>query len=287
MQRQPDSRLNATALLSLLVGIFGTVCFFWGIAGIGAIVLGLVANAEIRRSEGKQHGQGLAIAGVVLGTLHLFALVLGMAALFTFAAHPPSFLAPVIPTPKASPPLVFTPPPPAKTAPPAPPSGERAGAATREEATRSTQIGKLVLVDPGTEVASLHGLLSAQRALAASDHQKLVLWVTATDCAPCNGVSVALSGRRLQEALAGVRLVRVDAADFRPELVKLGVPIDVTPGFALIGSDGTPADYVNGGEWDADIPENIAPVLGGFVRGTYRARRNPWIGPRRGDETAL
>jgi hypothetical protein len=79
----------------------------------------------------------------------------------------------------------------------------------------------------------------------------------------------------------------VDAADFRPELVKLGVPIDVTPGFALIGSDGAPADYLNGGEWDADIPENIAPVLGGFVRGTYRTRRNPWIGPRRGDETAL
>ena len=285
MQRQPDSRLNATALLSLLVGIFGTVCFFWGIAGIGAIVLGLVANAEIRRSEGKQHGQGLAVAGIVLGTLHLFALVLGTAALFTFAAHPPSFLTPKIPAPRMSPPVAVTPPP--VTTAPAPPPGARPGSATREEATRSTQIGKLVLVDPGTEVRSLHALLAAQRALADSDHQKLVLWVTAVDCSPCNGVSIALPGRKLQEALAGVRLVRVDAADFRPELAKLGVPMDVTPGFALIGADGAAADYVNGGEWDADIPENIAPVLGPFVRGTYRTRRNPWSGPRRGDETAL
>jgi hypothetical protein len=127
----------------------------------------------------------------------------------------------------------------------------------------------------------------AQRALADSEHQKLVLWVTAVDCAPCNGVSVALGTRRLQEALAGVRLLRVDAADFRSELVKLGVPVEVMPGFALIDRAGAPADYVNGGEWDADVPENIAPVLGGFVRGTYRARRNPWAGAPRGDETAL
>src|SRR5690348_9137801 len=132
MQRQPDSRLNATALLSLLVGIFGTVCFFWGIAGIGAILLGIVANAEIRRSEGKQHGQGLAVAGIVLGALHLFALVLGMAALFTFAAHPPSFLTLKLPAPKVSPPIAVVPPP-ATTA-PAPPPGERPGSATREEA---------------------------------------------------------------------------------------------------------------------------------------------------------
>ena len=150
-----------------------------------------------------------------------------------------------------------------------------------------TPVGKLTLVDPGTEVRSLAGLVKAQRALADSEHQKLVLWVTSVDCAPCNGVSIALGGRHLQEALAGVRLLRVDAADFHHELVKLGVPVEVRPGFALLDATGAPTDYVSGGEWDADIPENIAPVLGGFVRGTYRTRRNPWNGPARTDETAL
>lgn len=285
MTPEPRSRLNATALLSVVVSVFGTLCFFWGVAGIGAIILGIVANGEIKRSEGKQHGQGLAITGIVLGTLHLLALVLGMAALFTFAAHPPSFLSPAIPTPKVAPPL--------KLAPPAAPSAaarvpaDQPGGATREEATRSTAIGKLTLVDPGTDVKSLATLVRAQRALADGEHQKLVLWITTVDCAPCNGVSIALGTRRLQEALSGVRLLRLDAADFRHELVKLGVPVEVMPGFALIDATGAPADYVNGGEWDADIPENIAPVLGGFVRGTYRTRRNPWTGPRRGDETAL
>jgi hypothetical protein len=285
MTPEPSSRLNATALLSVVVGVFGTVCFFWGIAGIGAVVLGLVAHGEIKRSEGRQHGQGLAIAGIVLGTLHLFALVLGMAAVFTFAAHPPSFLLPATPAPRVAPPLKLAPPtaPSAASRPPA----RRPGDASREEATRSTSIGKLTLVDPGTDVKSLVTLILSQRALADAEQQKLVLWVTAVDCAPCNGVSVALGTRRLQEALSGVRLLRVDAADFRAELLKLGIPVEVMPGFALIDPAGAPADYVNGGEWDADIPENIAPVLGAFVRGTYRTRRNPWSGPRRGDETAL
>jgi hypothetical protein len=284
--RSPDSRLNATALLALLIGIFGTVCFFWGIGGIGAVVLGLVALSEIKRSEGRQHGQGLAVAGITLGALHLFALTLGLVAIFVFSAHPPSFLSPSPPRVPRSTSFL---PPPAHTA-PAPPRAaiaERAGASGREPATKTTVLGKITLVDPGAEVSALAPLLDAEERAAGAEHQKLVLWVTTTDCTPCNGVSVALVHRRMQEALAGVRLVRVDVADFHVELVKLGIPIDVTPGFALLAADGSPADYLNGGEWDADIPENIAPVLGGFVRGAYKTRRSPWRGPRRSDETAL
>jgi hypothetical protein len=285
MQRAPDSRLNATALLALLVGIFGTLCLFWGIAGIGAVVLGVVAVNEIKRSEGRQHGQGLAIAGIVLGALHLLALTLGLAAMFVFSAHPTAFFShPPVRAPRVTP---FLPPKVPSTASPTPATGERRGAANREPSTKTTTLGKLTLVDPGGEVGELIPLLAAQQRLAESEHQKLVLWVTATDCTPCNGVSVALGNRRLQEALAGVRVVRVDAVDFHVELAKIGVPIDAMPGFALLGTDNTPIDYVNGGEWDADIPENIAPVLGSFVRGTYRTRRNPWRGPRRADETAL
>ena len=60
------------------------------------------------------------------------------------------------------------------------------------------------------------------------------------------------------------------------ELERSGIPTDVVPGFALIGNDGRALDYVNGGEWDADIPENIAPVLRDFIAGRYLKRRNPW-----------
>jgi hypothetical protein len=81
-----------------------------------------------------------------------------------------------------------------------------------------------------------------------------------------------------------VRLLRLDASEYRIELAERGLTPEVLPGFALLGSAGQPLDYVNGGEWDADIPENIAPVMKKFVQGTYKTRRNPWTGvPTPGD----
>jgi hypothetical protein len=43
-----------------------------------------MARAEIRRSQGAMEGDGMAVAGLVLGWLHLVLLVLGIAALFLF-----------------------------------------------------------------------------------------------------------------------------------------------------------------------------------------------------------
>jgi hypothetical protein len=127
-------------------------------------------------------------------------------------------------------------------------------------------------------------LLKREMGNAASQGEKLVVWITAPDCRPCTGVSVALMSTKLQSALAGVRLLRLDAREHGLELSDHGITPDVLPGFALLGPRGEPIDYVNGGEWDDDIPENIAPVLGKFVQGTYRKRRHPWVAPpRRGD----
>ena len=88
MARHPDSRLSPTALLALLAGIFSAVCFFFfmGIAGMAAVVLGIVALSEIKRSEGRLHGEGAAIGGIVLGVLHLGGLVIGLALYITAIA---------------------------------------------------------------------------------------------------------------------------------------------------------------------------------------------------------
>jgi hypothetical protein len=91
----------------------------------------------------------------------------------------------------------------------------------------------------------------------------------------------------MQSALAGVRLVRVDVSDFRVELAALGIPTDSVPGFALLSEGLRPMDFVHGGEWDADVPENIAPVLGAFVRGKYTVRRHHFRAAQRSDETTL
>ena len=68
MAHNPDSRLSPTAVLALVAGIFSFICFFvfMGVAGIAAVVLGFVALSEIKRSEGRLHGDGAAITGIVL-----------------------------------------------------------------------------------------------------------------------------------------------------------------------------------------------------------------------------
>ncbi len=276
------SRLNAAALLSLLLGIFSFVCFFfWGLGGIGAILLGIAARGEIQRSEGQQHGNGVANAGIVFGVLHLASLVIGVAVLLTLAASEKGAAPAVFPTPAGGG-VVVSPGPSATVAAPV----ERPGSASREAATRTLAIGTFTLVDPGTETPSLSVILEREQNHATEQKQRLMLFIVGPDCQPCNGVGVALRDARMQRALRGVRLVRVEGREFAVELERAGIPVDVVPGFALLKEDGRAIDYVNGGEWDADIPENIAPVLRDFILGRYLKRRNPWkTGAQHGETT--
>ncbi|MDQ1119652.1 MULTISPECIES: DUF4190 domain-containing protein [Pseudoxanthomonas] len=74
---------SSLAVVSLVFGILG-----WSllptIGALVAVITGHMARAEIRRSQGALEGDGMAVAGLVLGWLHLVLLVLGIAALFLF-----------------------------------------------------------------------------------------------------------------------------------------------------------------------------------------------------------
>jgi hypothetical protein len=148
-------------------------------------------------------------------------------------------------------------------------------------------LGKLRLVDVIPSKTGLRRALEGEQKSAQSAHERLLLFVVTTNCLPCNGVALALRDARMQSALAGVRLVRVDVSDFKVELAALGIPTETVPGFALLSESLRPIDFVHGGEWDADIPENIAPVLGAFVRGKYTDRRHRYRAAQRPDETTL
>lgn len=278
-------RTNPSAIWSVVLSILGFACLV-GLGGLLGVALGLMARSEIDRSEGRMTGKGLANTGIALGALNVVACIAGLAALVTYIARPAA------PTTRYAPPAYA---PPAATAPaPAAPTATAAGAgklaagaASRDDGVVVTHVGSLVLVDIGPAVPSLRNALDTERAAANKDSKKLLLWVVTEGCKPCNGVAASLPDKEMQAALGGVRLVRLDARDFVLELERLHVPIAKYPGFALLGADDRPVDYVHGGEWDADIPANIAPVLGKFIRGTYTTRRDPWRGGRRDDETPL
>ena len=93
MSYQPSSRstTSSLAIVSLVFGILSW-CVLPFIGAIVAVVCGHLARSEIARSaDGPMEGDGMAVAGLVLGYLHLLLwlllIMIGIAALifgFTF-----------------------------------------------------------------------------------------------------------------------------------------------------------------------------------------------------------
>jgi hypothetical protein len=149
--------------------------------------------------------------------------------------------------------------------------------------TKAFRVGAIELVELGLDAANLTLALSEQaRESHAHSRAMLVLVTDETDCVPCRHLEEALPDPRVQSALASVRVVRLSRSVFKEELASLGLQTDLYPMFLRFGDDLSLLDAIHGGEWDADVPANIAPVLGAFVEGTYRERRHPrWTPARR------
>ncbi|KWS02267.1 hypothetical protein AZ78_4934 [Lysobacter capsici AZ78] len=92
----PVRETNAMAVVSLIAGILSWIVLPI-IGSAAAIVCGHMARAQIRREPARYDGDGMAIAGLVLGwasvivgLLTLLVVVLffgGLAAVFAFAAN--------------------------------------------------------------------------------------------------------------------------------------------------------------------------------------------------------
>ncbi|QNN47087.1 DUF4190 domain-containing protein [Thermomonas brevis] len=79
----PIRQTSSLAVISLVFGILGwTLLPFLG--SLVAVVCGHMARGEIRRSQGTLEGDGMAVAGLVLGYLVIGLTVLTLAAIFLF-----------------------------------------------------------------------------------------------------------------------------------------------------------------------------------------------------------
>jgi len=278
---QGPLKTSGTATLALVVGVLSFVCLF-GFGGLLAIALGWIAHSEIERSQGRLSGKGLASTGIGLGIANLVVSVVGVGVLVALALRPDPRPLAVTPTPVPVLPAPITPP----AAPPvAPPTGAAEAAASLP--ILPPHVGKIAIVEAGAGADALEGQLLAQLHESAKTGQQVVLWTVTPDCEPCAAVGRALGDARMQRALGKVRLVRADAATFTLELQRLGVPVDTVPGFTLLDTHAHALDHIHGGEWDADIPANIAPILDRFLRHSLSPRRHPWARPLRDDETPL
>jgi hypothetical protein len=71
------------ATASLVLGVLSLLCLSI-LGGVPAVILGHVAQSNIRKSAGQLGGQGMALAGLIMGYLSIVLFVLMMAATATY-----------------------------------------------------------------------------------------------------------------------------------------------------------------------------------------------------------
>lgn len=265
-RRQLSVLAVSSVLAALLLGPLGA---------LGGIVMGWAARREIAARPLQRKGHTLATVGMALGIV----MAVGWSAAAGVGlwvwnerqvemaeeatpSSPVVAAAPEPPAPEVAEPQVRVSP---------TPSSMPAGSVPT--ATLARQEGTVMLIDVGVTAHSLADELNKQRKEAEAAGQTLLVMTTRDPCEPCRGVDKAISSPLLQTALSGVRLVRVDVDVFKDDLDQLRIQRQRFPGFFLLAPDMSPKDGIDGGEWDDDIPVNIAPVLGPFVRGKYLQRR--------------
>jgi hypothetical protein len=68
-----EARTDGKAVASLILGI-GGLTFFSIFAGIPAVILGHMSRSNIKKSMGKLKGEGLALAGLIMGYISFLAI---------------------------------------------------------------------------------------------------------------------------------------------------------------------------------------------------------------------
>jgi hypothetical protein len=72
---------NGLAVAALILGIVGWLAC--GVGSVLAIIFGFISHAQIRESQGRQRGSGMATTGIILGFVGVafFALLIAISAL--------------------------------------------------------------------------------------------------------------------------------------------------------------------------------------------------------------
>lgn len=83
---------SSTAIVSLVFGLLSWLFLPW-LGAIVAIVSGHMARSEIRRSNGQLEGDGMAVAGLVLGYLQIALTLLAIVAVIVFLGGLASIIA--------------------------------------------------------------------------------------------------------------------------------------------------------------------------------------------------
>ena len=97
---------------------------------------------------------------------------------------------------------------------------------------------------------------------ALADGRKPFVYFSATWCPPCQVIKKTIDDPLMVDAFSGTYIIQVDIDDWEDEISESDFWVWSIPAFDEVDEFGRPTGYaIDGGEWEEDIPENIAPVL--------------------------
>jgi thiol-disulfide isomerase/thioredoxin len=260
------------AIVALVLGALSVFCF-GPLTGIPAIIVGVLSRKSIAAANGTKTGGGLAMTGIVAGVASIVLTASAVAAIAlagASASHDArddeqAFAGDTDETEgdsedegdEAQEGLGVRP---------------RRGAVAAETSVEKIDALEVVDLHPGS--GALRDQLVAQLARSQASKRTMLVQTTAEWCKPCQEINDSLEDSRMNRALANVSLVRVDIDEFGDELKPLRLPATSVPWFVLLGADLKLKDAISAGEWDDNIPANMAPVLSKFLSGKLKVRRD-------------
>ena len=115
---------------------------------------------------------------------------------------------------------------------------------------------------------NLIDLLKAESAKAAAQGRKLYVEFWADWCGPCKRLASHLADPQMVDALDGTYIVKLNSDDWKWVASEAGFALNGIPAFFEVDGTGRPTGRtINGGAWEEDIPENMAPPLKAFFSG--------------------
>ena len=95
-------------------------------------------------------------------------------------------------------------------------------------------------------------------------NQKIFVQIVAVWCVPCKALRANMEHELMGDAFQGTYIVQLDFDEWFNQLPDINVPNKKLPipAFFRIDAKGVATNQtINGGAWEDDTPENMAPVL--------------------------
>jgi thiol-disulfide isomerase/thioredoxin len=122
-------------------------------------------------------------------------------------------------------------------------------------------------LDPGA--GDIRAALEAEAAKAKRQGLKPYAELWATWCKPCMALKGSLKDPRMQAAFKGTYIVQLEVDAWGAKLDGAGLASSVIPVLYALDDKGKPTGRkIDGGAWDDNIPENMAPPLDKFFHGS-------------------